>query len=122
VPRHCGLGSGRIALRRQVLVDEGNRHAALADGRGDAFDRAQADIAAGEDARRAGFKEIGIAAERPAPGFFQIVAGEDVSARVARDVGRQPRGFRVSADEDEQAAAIMLVLSRMSIVVRWVSP
>ena len=24
MPRHCGLGSGRIALRRQVLVDEGN--------------------------------------------------------------------------------------------------
>ena len=88
-------------------MDEGNRHAALADGRGDAFDRAQSHITAGEDARRAGFKEIGIAAERPAPGFFQIVSGEDVSARVARDVGWQPRGFRVGADEDEQAAAIM---------------
>ena len=35
----------------QVLVHEGDRHAALADGRGDALDRAEPDVAAREDAR-----------------------------------------------------------------------
>ena len=50
----------------QVLVDEGDRHAALADGGGDALDRAEADVAAGEDAGHARLEQVRVAVERPA--------------------------------------------------------
>src|SRR6266516_1385327 len=47
----------------QVLVDEGNGHAALADGRGDALDRAESYVAAGEDAGDTRLQEIRVAFE-----------------------------------------------------------
>jgi hypothetical protein len=40
-----------------VLVDEGDRHRALADGGGDALDRAVADVAGDEQARLARLEE-----------------------------------------------------------------
>ena len=50
----------------QELVDEGDGHAALADRGGDALDRAEADVAAREDARNARLQQIRVAIERPA--------------------------------------------------------
>ena len=44
------------------MVDEGDRHAAFADGRGHALDRAEAHVSAGEYALRAGLQQEGIAA------------------------------------------------------------
>ena len=91
---------------------------------GDALDRAQAHVAAREDAGDARFEQVGIAVARPAPGLHHVVAGQDIAARVARDLRRQPLGLRVGADEDEQAAAVVpahlaVAPSRMSIAVRW---
>ena len=46
-------------------MHEGDRHAALADGGGDAFDGAEADVAAREDARDARLEEVRVAVELP---------------------------------------------------------
>src|SRR5438309_10725942 len=58
-----------VALVAQILVNERDRHAAFADRRRDTLDRAETHVAAGEDARNAGFEKIGIAIARPAAGF-----------------------------------------------------
>ena len=98
--------SGRSASRSmEEMVDEGDRHAAFADGRGHALDRAEPHVAAGEYARHAGLQQEGIALELPPPGLDHVVAGQHVAPRVAGDLGGQPIGFRVGADEDEEASA-----------------
>ncbi len=55
----------------------------------------------------AGFEQIGIAVVRPAIGLPQIVSGQHVPLRIARDVSRQPFGLGVGADEDEQPGAVV---------------
>ena len=64
---------------------------------------------------------------RPAPGLHRVVAGLDIAAGIARDLGRQPPGLGVGSNEDEKAAAVVPAhllggASRMSMAVRWVSP
>jgi hypothetical protein len=48
-PRFAQLGDGGRLSRPQVLVHEGDRHAAPADRGGDSLNRAEPDVAAGED-------------------------------------------------------------------------
>ena len=52
--------------RRQVLVDQRDRHRALADRAGDALDRARAHVAGDEHARHARLQQVRVALERPA--------------------------------------------------------
>ena len=54
-------GAGALRLVAKVLVHEGDRHAALPDGSGDALDRGGPDVTAGEDAGHAGFEEVRVA-------------------------------------------------------------
>src|SRR3954470_1945991 len=49
----------------EVLVHEGDRHAALADGRGDALHRTEPHVAGRKDARDARFEEVWVALELP---------------------------------------------------------
>ena len=91
-------------LIRQVLMHECDRHASLAHGRGNTFDRAQPHVAASKNTGDTCFKKVGIAAVRPAAGFPQIVTRQNISARIARDVRRQPFCLRVSPNEDVSAA------------------
>ena len=58
-------GSRRSSRLAQVLVHEGDRHAALADRRGNALDRAEAHVAAREDARHARLEQVRVALELP---------------------------------------------------------
>ena len=105
VGRAIAAGTGPNAKQPaagEILMNEGDRDAALADGGGDALDRAEANVATGEHARHAGLDQIGVAAFLPATRFDHIAAGENIAARVARDFGRQPSGFGVGADEHEQ--------------------
>ena len=51
----------------EVLVHEGDRHAALADCRRDALHGAESDVAAGEDARDARLEEVRVPVELPRP-------------------------------------------------------
>src|SRR5689334_2704413 len=95
----------RILL--QILVNESDRHTALPDRGGDAFDRAQPHIATREDTGDTRFEQIRIAAVRPAPGLHHVITGQDVSACVACDVRWQPPGLRVRTNEDEKAAAVV---------------
>ena len=81
-----------------------DRHAALADGGGNAFHGAEPDVAAREDARDAGLEEVRVAVELPPPGGGHVGAREHVAAAVERDLGRQPRRLGIRSDEDEQAA------------------
>src|SRR5689334_16495730 len=67
----------------QELMHEGDGHAALADGGGDAFDGARAHVAAGEDAGDAGLEEVGVAVLVPVAALDHGLAGEDVAASVA---------------------------------------
>ena len=53
---------------------EGDGHAALADGGGHALHRAEAHVAAGEDARDARLQEVRVALERPAAGCAHVGA------------------------------------------------
>jgi len=50
----------------EVLVHEGDRHAAFADRGRDSLHRAEADVAAGEDARHARLEEVRVALDIPA--------------------------------------------------------
>ena len=63
------VGSGglrrRVRQRLEILVDEGDHHAAFADARGDALDRVAAHVAGGEDAGDARFERERAALERP---------------------------------------------------------
>ena len=90
----------------EVLMHEGDRHAALADGGGDALDRAEPHVAAGEDAGHARLEQVRVAVERPAPAGAHVRAGEHVAVVVERDLGREPRRLRVRADEDVQPARL----------------
>ena len=56
-----------LSVLPEVLVHEGDRHAALADCRRDTLHGAESDVAAGEDARDARLEEVRIAVELPAP-------------------------------------------------------
>ena len=67
-------------------MHEGDRHAALADGRCDALDRAVADVAAREDPRNARLEQVRVALEGPASSRRHVGAGEDVALRVERDL------------------------------------
>ena len=66
-PRHAsGEATAAAALGvLEVLVHEGDRHAALADRGGDALDRAEAHVAAREDARDARLEQVRVAVELP---------------------------------------------------------
>ena len=86
----------------QVLMYEGDRHAALADGGGNTLYGGEPDVAAGEDARGAGLEQVRIAVELPAPGGGHVGAREHVAVAIERHLGRQPGGLCVRADEDEQ--------------------
>ena len=100
-------GSRRGSRFAQVLVHEGDGHAALADRCGDTLDRAEAHVAAREDARHARLEQVRVALELPAPRRRGVGAGEDEAAlRIERDLGRQPVRLRVGADEDEQPAGL----------------
>ena len=74
-----------VRERREVLVCEGDRHAAFTDGRCHAFDRIVAHVADREETRHALFEEERIQRERPRR---KILSRKDVAARIARDRGR----------------------------------
>src|SRR6185437_3566464 len=97
---------GPLLRLAQVLVHEGDRHAALADGRRHALDGPEADVAAGEDAGDARLEQVRVALELPAVGARQLRAGEHVPAPVAGDLRRQPARLGVGADQDEEAARL----------------
>ena len=72
-------------------------------------------------------QQVRVAVERPVPGRAHVGAGEHVAARVERDLGRQPAGLRVGADEDEQPAGVeprrlAVARSRTSIASSDASP
>src|SRR6476620_426435 len=103
-------GSGKLlaaVVLLQILVDESDRHAALPDRGSDTLYRAQPHIPARENPGDARFEKVGIAAVRPASGFYYIVTGEDIATGIARDVRWRPPGLRIGSDEDEQAAALV---------------
>ena len=90
----------------EVLVHEGDRHAALADGRRDPLDRPAANVAAREDARHARLQEIRIAVEPPTVRGGRIQPGDDVTAAVECDLLREPSRLGVGADEDVEPAGV----------------
>ena len=85
----------------QVLVDKSDGHAALADCGRNAFDRAQAHIAASENAADTRLEQKGIAVVRPPPRLHHVVTGQNVAAGIARDFGGQPPGIGIGANEYE---------------------
>ena len=85
-------------------MHEGDRHAALADGGGDALHGAEPDVAAGEDARDAGLEQVRVAIGSPRAGGGHVGAGQHVAVVVERDLGREPRRLGIRADQDEEAA------------------
>src|SRR3954454_938702 len=90
----------------EVLVHEGDGHAALADRGGDALDRSVADVAAGEDAGHARLEQVRIAPGPQAARLAHVRAGEHEALRVERDLLREPSRLGVGADEDEEAAGV----------------
>jgi hypothetical protein len=80
----------------KVFVDELDGGGAFADGRGDAFDRAVADVAGGEDAGQAGLQQQRWSVQGPALGWpavaEQVAAGEQETPLVPVDGAGQPAG------------------------------
>src|SRR5262245_31771477 len=103
--RH-GDGGGVHLRLPEILVDEGDRHAALADGGRDTLHGAGADVAACEDPRHARLEQVRIALELPPPVGEDVRAGEHEAAPVERDLGRKPGGLGVRADEDVQTTGL----------------
>ena len=100
----------------EVLVDERDRHAALSDGGGDALHRAEADVAAGEDAWDARLEQERIALELPPVGDAEIRAREHIAAGIERDLLRKPAGLGVGADEDVEPAGLVAArLARLRV-------
>ena len=95
-------------------MHEGDRHAALAHGGRDTLHRAQPDVAAREDPRGARLEQVGVAVELPATGGGDRGAREHVAVAIECDLGRQPGGLGVRADEDEQPPESSLVVSPVS--------
>src|SRR5215469_4685753 len=89
-------------LRLQSLVDERDRHAALADACGHPLYGTRADVARGEDTWNGGLEQERLTFRRPMIRFYHICAGEHESVRIAGDLWRQPCSVGVGADEDEQ--------------------
>ena len=107
-------------------MDEGDRHAALADGRRNALHRGEPDVAAREDAGHARLEQVRVAIELP-PSRRLRRAGEDEAVGVEGDLGREPAGLGVGADEDGQPPDSSRVTSpvsrlRTSIASRDSSP
>src|SRR4051812_21555313 len=90
----------------QVLGSERDCHASLADGGGDALDRAGPDVPGGEDAFNAGLEQIRVAIEVPAPGGADVGAGQHVAVAIERDLRRKPAGLGVRPDEEEEPAGL----------------
>jgi len=63
--------------RLQILVNEGDGHAALADRGRHALHRAVAHVPAGEDPRHAGLEEVGIPGARPVSSLGEVGTGEN---------------------------------------------
>src|ERR1700680_3519493 len=89
----CIFGS-RIDFRRrglplaEILMDEGDRHAAFSHARSDALDRTVANVADRENARHTGLQQIGVALERPRAVLLlhevgHVAPGANVTALVA---------------------------------------
>ena len=93
-----GSAARRIGRLRQELVDNSDSHAAFADCGGHTLDRAGAHVAAGKDARHAGFQQVRIAVQRPLPGLGRRFAGAHAAPLVAHDRRRQPAGFGSACD------------------------
>jgi L-histidine N-alpha-methyltransferase len=83
-----GNGGGEGLRLPEVLVHERDRHAALADGCGDALDRAQPNVAAREDPGHGRLEQVRVAFERPAGGTRRVGTGQDEPSGVDRDLGR----------------------------------
>jgi hypothetical protein len=98
----CG-GKGLNFVQREVLVDEGDGHAAFAYAAGDAFDGAVADVAGAEDAWEVGFEGEGFAVERPGG---EVAAGADVALGVAFEFGGEPARVGGGADHEEECVAV----------------
>src|SRR5215211_5471506 len=79
----------------EVLAHERDRHAAFADGRGDALHWAGPNIAAREDAWNARFEEVRVEVEVPSPRGRDVGTGEYVAVAIKCDLLRQPRRLRV---------------------------
>src|SRR5262249_48725220 len=90
----------------EVLMHEGDGHAALAYRSGDALDGTEPDVSTGEDARDARLQKKRVPVELPPSGGADVGAGEHVALRVARDLRRKPGGRGVGTDEDEQPARL----------------
>src|SRR5215831_1176171 len=87
-------------------MDEGDRHAALAHGGGNAFDRTQPHVAACKNTGHACFEQIRVAAVAPVAALEHIVTGQNISARITCDRRWYPFSIRVGADKDEQATTV----------------
>src|SRR6202020_3379472 len=83
---------------------EPDGHRALADGRGDSFGRAAADIADGEDARPTGLQWQGPRSLRAADRGQRTGPGPDETVVVKVNQAAQPACARHSPDEDEERA------------------
>ena len=76
------------AFMAEILMHKCDRHTALPNRRCNAFDRAEPDVAASEYTRHAGLEEVRVAAVHPMPGFRYVIAGQYISAVIARNLGR----------------------------------
>ena len=77
-------------------MNEGDGHAALADGSGYALDGAEPNVTAREDAGNARLQEVGVAVGRPVPGCSHVGAGEYIPLVVERRLSRSPWNFAVA--------------------------
>src|SRR5580700_5690333 len=96
--RFMGSFLQHIAIRsRQKAVQRGDDLRALADRRSDAFDRARADVADGEDARATCLQQAAIATS--------LRAGQHETFGVERYARTgEPIGVRIRTDEEEHVA------------------
>jgi hypothetical protein len=67
----------------QILMDKGDRHAALTNPRSTALDRAEPDISGGEHPGVAGLQQERFTIERPARQTRHLAAGADKSLGVS---------------------------------------
>src|SRR4029453_12613363 len=102
------LPIGSLSVPGKVVMDQANGHGPLTDRGRDPFDRAAADVTHSEDAGAAGLEHPRLRCVGA-----HLRSGQDVTALVQGDTGRQPAGARLRPDEGGHTGRrALLALSR----------
>ena len=107
-----------LRLGGEQVVEQLDRNSTLANGGGDPFARAVANVASSENRGHARLQKEWTTLERPRAGGGKIGSGEDEALFISIDFRRQPLGARVGADHEEESARVHGFLAATPLILK----